>query len=203
MRLELRLAALACAAVCWPLAAAADPIPDAAKPAAAVEPAAAAPAQPHVAAGAVVDIEVTELISSKVHKIGDKFALKLAYPILLDGKVVVPAGTTGVGQVIDAAPAGALGRPAKLLLAARYTLDFNGAQIKLRTLQLGRVGVDNGDTIMAMSFVPVVGLASMFMHGGEIEIPVGTRAQAKLVADLDIPLPTPDAPTTTEGSKQP
>jgi hypothetical protein len=156
-------------------------------------------ATPHVPAGSVVDIEVTEVISSKVHKIGDKFALRLAYPILLDGKVVVP---TGVGQVIDAARAGALGRPAKLLLAARY-LDFNGAQIKLRTLQLGRVGVDNTGAIMAMSFVPYVGLVSMFMHGGEIEVPVGTRAQAKLVADLDVPPASTDLKSQTEGPKQP
>ena len=138
------------------------------------------------------------MISSKVHKIGDTFTLRLAYPILLDGHIVVPAGTAGVGQIVDAAPAGALGRPAKLLLAARY-LDFNGAQIKLRTFQLGRVGVDNSGAIQAMSFVPYVGMAAMFMHGGDVEIPVGTRGQAKLVADLDAPaaapVPAPAPPT--------
>ena len=146
----------------------------------------------------MVDIEVTELVSSKVVKIGDKFAIRLAYPIVKDGKVVVPAGTTGVGQVIDASPAGALGKPAKLLLAARY-LDFNGAQIKLRTFQLGRVGVDNTGAIMAMSFVPIVGLGAMFMHGGEIEVPVGTRGQAKLVEDLPIqPLLVGQRPQTKD-----
>jgi hypothetical protein len=187
-------------------------LPCAAGPAVAqTEPAAAPPAaapadpgRPHVASGTPVDIEIAETISSKVIKRGDKFALRLAYPIMLDGKVVVPAGVTGVGQVVDVAPSGALGRPAKLLLAARY-LDFSGRQIPLRTLQLGRGGTDNSDAVMAAGFVPYVGLLAMFMHGGEIEIPVGWRAQAKLAADLDAPAPpaAPPANSPAEGPRQP
>jgi hypothetical protein len=183
--------------------------PAAAQTEPAVAPAAVAPAdpgRPHVASGTPVDIEIAETISSKVIKRGDKFALRLAYPIMLDGKVVVPAGVTGVGQVVDVAPSGALGRPAKLLLAARY-LDFSGRQIPLRTLQLGRGGTDNSDAVMAAGFVPYVGLLAMFMHGGEIEIPVGWRAQAKLAADLDAPAPAPPAASPAnslvEGPRQP
>jgi hypothetical protein len=191
--------ALLCAALFCPLAASAQPQGDATPPV----PAHAVPA------GSIVDVEIAETVSSKVQKIGDTFAIRLANPILQDSKVVVPAGTTGVGQIVEAAPAGMFGTPAKLLLAARY-LDFKGAQIKLRTLQLGRVGTDNTNAVMAMSFIPYVGLASLFVHGGEIEIPAGTRAQAKLVADLEIPAASPgDVPPTadpkppTEGPKQP
>jgi hypothetical protein len=188
-----------------------DPV---AAPAPAAAPATtpmAAPGVPHVPAGTPVNIELAEALSSKVLKRGDKFALRLAYPIVLDGKVIVPAGVTGVGQVVDVAASGALGRPAKLLLAARY-LDFNGKQIPLRTLQLGRAGADNSDTIMAAGFVPYVGMLAMFMHGGEIEIPAGWRAQAKLAADIEAPPPAPDAgaapatpstPPLAEGPRQP
>jgi len=204
-------AALACAVLAWPLAAAADQAPEPAKPveappipATAQTPAAPATAPSTVPAGSVVDLEVAEPLSSKVVKLGDKFAIRLAAPIVKDGRVIAPAGTTGVGQVIDAAPAGMFGKPAKLLLAARY-LDVGGGQIKLRTFQLGRVGVDNTNAVMAMSFIPYVGLASFLVRGGEIEVPIGARAQAKLAEDLPVPAAVPANPTTpsSEGPKQP
>ena len=147
-----------------------------------------------VASGTPVIIEITELVSSKTHNRGDKFAIRLAAPIQRDGRTLVPAGVTGVGQVIDSARSGILGKPAKLLLAARY-LDFKGAQIPLRTLQLGKVGRDTTNAIMAASFVPYVGIAALFVHGGEIEIPAGTQAQAKLAADVPAePTPAPAPP---------
>lgn len=208
MRSNLMAAALLLTLFCAAAPAAAQTDPTAAPPATAPAAAPADPGRPHVASGTPVDIEIAEAISSKVIKRGDKFALRLAYPILLDGKVIVPAGVTGVGQVVDVAASGALGRPAKLLLAARY-LDFNGRQIPLRTLQLGRGGTDNSDAIMAAGFVPYVGMLAMFVHGGEIEIPVGWRAQAKLAADIDAPTPapvpaaTPAANSPAEGPRQP
>jgi hypothetical protein len=195
MRLGVFAAALSLACAAFP--AAAQP----AEPTSAAEaPAPAAPNRPHVAAGTPIYIEVAESLGSKVRKRGDKFALRLVSPITLDGRVIVPAGTTGVGQVVDAAPSGALGKPAKLLVAARY-LDLNGAQLPLKGLQLGRAGVDNTNTIMAASFVPYVGLLAMFMHGGEIDIPAGTLGQAKLAADLDVPPAIPVSTSSEQGPR--
>jgi len=209
VRPSLIAAALLLTLPCTPKPASAQPQPTAPPGVAAppISTVAGDAAQPHVAAGTPVAIELAELVSSKTHKRGDNFALRLALPILLDGKVVVPAGTTGVGQVVDAAASGPLGRPAKLLLAARY-LDFNGGQIPLRGLQLGRAGKDKSDTVMAVSFAPYVGVLGLFMHGGEIEIPAGQRAQAKLAADLSPPSPPatpapPGANPPAEGPRQP
>lgn len=161
----------------------------------------AAPVQgsagPVAAAGTQVIIEIAEPISSKVHKVGDTFAIRLASPIVVGSTVVAPAGATGKGQVIDAASAGALGRPAKLVLAARF-VEVNGARVPLRAFHLGSAGKDNTNTIMAASFVPYVGVFAGFMKGGEIIIPAGALGQAKLGADLPAapaPPPTPAPPT--------
>ncbi len=163
-------------------------------PAEAGEPAAppAGPAAPHLAAGAVVEIELAEVVSSKRVKLGDTFAIRLAAPLQLDGQTVVPAGTPGVGQVVDAAPSGPLGRPAKLLLAARY-LEFNGARIALKAFKLGGAGKDTGDVNLVGVLVPVAAPLIFLVHGGEIEIPAGTRANAKLAADVAAPPPAPTA----------
>jgi len=200
MRLGVIAAALPIVLACAVLPAAAQPAgTPSAEPASAAPPA-SAPDHPHIAVGSPIYVEITEGLDSKVRKRGDKFTLRLVSPITLDGRVIVPAGTTGVGQVVDAAPSGAFGKPAKLLVAARY-LDLNGAQVPLKGLQLGRVGVDNTNTVMAVSFVPYVGLLAGFMHGGEINIPAGTLGQAKLAADLDAPPVTAVSTPSEQGPR--
>jgi len=178
--------------------------PAAAQPAAPPPPAPAAPmSAPRAVGGQPVILEVAEAVSSKVHKRGDMFALRLVSPIVVGDQVLIPAGASGRGQVIDAASAGPLGRPAKLILAARY-LEVNGAQVPLRAFHLGSAGADNSNTVMAASFVPYIGIFAGFMKGGEIIIPAGALGQAKLGADYPaIPAAPPAAPAATPPQSQP
>jgi len=179
----------------------------AAQPAPAVEPpvslgvAAAPPPGVVVApAGQQLIVEIAEPISSKTQKRGDFFAIRLAAPIVIGDKVIAPAGALGKGQVVDAAPAGPLGRPAKLLLAARY-LEIDGVQTPLRGFHLGAAGKDNTNAIMGASFVPYLGIFAGFMKGGEIVIPAGTLGAAKLGVDLPAKpaiTPAPTAPSTQD-----
>ena len=148
------------------------------------------PAAPVVAAGSPVIVELVGAVSSRSVKQGDMFPIRLASPIALDGRVVVPIGAAGEGQVVDAGKAGALGKPAKLVLAARY-IRVDGARIDLRGFRVGAAGRDNSSAIMAASFVPYVGMLALFAKGGEIDVPAGTLGQAKLVADLPVPPPPP------------
>lgn len=151
----------------------------------------AAPA-PIAPAGSPVIIEIVEALSSRSIKQGEMFAIRLAAPLVVDGRVVIPAGAMGQGQVVDAGRAGALGKPAKLVLAARY-IKLDGVRVDLRGFRLGAAGRDNSNAIMAASFVPYVGMLALFAKGGEIDVPAGTLGQAKLAADL--PGPTPAAST--------
>lgn len=182
---------------------AAMPAPSPAPATAAAAPPAEAPAAPAVCckapAGMPILLEITERLGSKFNHQGDKFTFRLSMPIVVDGKVLVPAGTTGVGEVIDAAKAGFMGKPGELMLAARY-LDYNGARIKLRGLRLGGQGNDNADLTMVLSMA--VGIPALFVQGGEINIPVGARAEAKLAADLILP-PASDQPAAAAAAPAP
>jgi hypothetical protein len=53
-------------------------------------------------------------------------------------------------------------------------------------MQFGRVGDDKTGVVMAASFIPYVGFLGVFLHGGEIEIPAGTLARAKLAGDVPV-----------------
>ena len=156
-----------------------------------------------LAAGTVVVIELAQPVSSKTHKRGDRFALRLAEPVVVDGKTILPAGAPGFGEVVDAASGGMGGRPAKLVLAAR-SIEAGGVQVLLRGFHLGGGGSDNSTAALAVSAVPYVGILAIAIPGGDVEYPAGTRANAKVTADVTVP-PTPPAhaaPTSsTQGTK--
>ena len=175
------------------------------------DPSAMAPVSPgptccNVANGTPVDLELVDPLSSKVQKRGDTFHIKLSTALMVDGKLLLPAGVEGMGEIIDAKPAGGGGAPGKMLVAARY-LNWNGTTIPLRGTKLGGAGRNNTQSAMAAGFV--AGPFAMFVHGGNLGYPVGTHLQAKLAVDAVLPpLPntatanpsTPDAPLTVAGS---
>ena len=123
-------------------------------------------------------------MGSKISHIGDTFALRLAEPIVVDGKVVLPAGIPGRGEVIHAAKAGWGGRAGELILAARY-LDCGGLHIPLGHFHFGKAGEDRAETALGVGLV--VPLASFLIAGGEVVISPGVRANAKVTAEVDLP----------------
>jgi hypothetical protein len=136
-----------------------------------------------------VDIEIVDPLDSKTNKPNDSFKIKLAEPIEIGGKILVPAGTPGMGEVVHASKARAAGKPGELILAARY-LDYNGTRIPLRSFKYGKsVGKNNVDKAAAVAIVVASPLA-LFVVGGQVRIPSGTIANAKTSMDVAIPLST-------------
>jgi hypothetical protein len=155
-----------------------------------------------------VQLEIASALSSKTSKIDEMFPIRLSAPIMIDSKMIVPAGATGEGQVVHAAKARALGKAGELILAARY-IACGDVHIGLRGFRLGEAGKDNSGAILAA--VAVGGLIAtplMFVSGGESLVPVGTPGNARLMSAVDIrmePTPTclapaPDAATTPVAS---
>ncbi len=151
--------------------------------------------------GTLVDIEVAESISSKVHKRGDRFAIRLLAPLMIEGQSLLPAGTLGVGEVVHASRSGGSGKAGELILAARY-LEFEGQQIPLRGFRLGSTGKDHSGAVVATSATAAnaaaiagaglggiagAGVLPMLIRGKQAEIPAGTLANAKFAADTHLP----------------
>jgi hypothetical protein len=143
-----------------------------------------------VAAGTVVSVELVSPVSTKVQKSGDTFALRLAAPLIVDGRVVLRAGTPGVGQVIESAKPGMGGKAAKLVLAARY-LRLRGERIPLQSLQLAGAGRDNSNQAQAVGLTGIVfaplGFVGLAVKGGDVSFSSGTSATAKVTNDLFLP----------------
>jgi hypothetical protein len=140
-----------------------------------------------VPAGVVVEIALADRVSTKHQKTGDMFALKLAEPLIFEHRVLALAGAPGVGEVIQATRPGMGGKPAKLVLAARY-LDVRGRRIPLEGLQLAASGKSNA---MAAQVVGLSGIAfgplgfiGLAVPGGNVDFPAGTAATAELAGDV-------------------
>ena len=152
-------------------------------------------AVPGIPAMTPVDIEILDAVSSKISKPGDLFRIRLAEPIEVDGKTLVPAGVEGQGEVVHAAKARAAGKAGELILAARY-LDFGGTRLPLRSFGYGKAaGKDRTDTAFAVA-VGAGSVFALFVSGGQMEVPAGTRANAKLSAAVTLPVASP--PLTQE-----
>lgn len=149
-----------------------------------------------VADGTAVTIEILEPLNSALLKRGDKFRLRLAEPVLVEGKPVLASGVEGVGEIVHAEKSRSGGKAGELLIAARY-LETSGTQVPLRGLKVGGRGKDNTNAAMATAFA--VGPFALFVRGREIVIPAGTLAQAKIAQELHLPAQSdaqPSAPTT-------
>lgn len=188
MKRRRMLLAAAAAALAMPAAWAQEAAAPPAAPAPAPSADAPAAACCTVAKMTPVEIELVDAVGSKRSRNGDSFAIRLAAPLVVDGRTLAPAGTTGMGEVVHAAKARAAGKAGELILAARY-LDIGGTRLPLRSFRYGPAqGKDNSGAVgvgnmVASAVLPVASVLGFLVSGGEIEIPAGTRASAKVAAD--------------------
>jgi hypothetical protein len=122
-----------------------------------------------------VRIELAEALSSRTSVTGEAFAISLAYPVVIDGREVIPAGIKGRGEIIHAKKTG-VGVGGELVLAARY-LNLGDRQLRLRSMRLNGAGRDQQDLAFAVGVA--VGLPAMFIRGKHIDVPTGAFADAK------------------------
>lgn len=171
-------------------------------PAAIEDQAAPAPAFIRIPAGTVLQVELTEALSSETNLPQQTFGLRLAEPIVIDGREVVPAGVAGGGEIIDAHPSAFGGRQGRLILSGRF-IEIGGQRARIRAMQVNAAGEDRSGAAVAVGIL--VGVPAFLVQGGEVRIPAGTRASARLAADVDVPLVASVTPTaaptaeTTEG----
>lgn len=138
-----------------------------------------------VPAGTRVDLQVIDTVNSRTAKRGDRVRIRLSAPLTTNGMLVLPAGLDGEAEVIHAERSRGGGKPGELLLAARFLDLPGGGRVVLKAMTLGGSGKDNSGGALGVAIV--AGPFGMLVRGGELEIPPGTPAQAKLGADLTMP----------------
>ena len=144
-----------------------------------------------------VIVRIGDEISSKANKSGDRFEITVAEDVRVGEVIVIPAGSTGIGEVIHAAKPGAGGKAGELILAARF-VQVADTQVRLRSFALGVTGKDNSEAALATSFI--AGPFAMFVRGGVVVVPRDTLGIAKTALEFKLPAVTtsPAVPTVVK-----
>lgn len=139
-----------------------------------------------IAADTPVAIRTAAPVSSKTNRPDDRFPIELAEPIMRDGVVLVPAGVRGEGEVVHAAKAGWGGRPGELIVAARF-LRCGTVELPLGRFRWSETGKSRSGAALAAGLLLTP--APFLVNGGQVEIPAGTLATARVTAAVTLPPP--------------
>jgi outer membrane receptor protein involved in Fe transport len=125
--------------------------PDAAAPATV---AAVAPIVPRALAGAKIELMIINEVTTKTAKPGDRFLLKLAQPLVVDDRILIPRGVSAWGEVSNASANGIAGRSGKLGTRLLY-IDFNGQHLPISGAPTNKGQGGNLQIVLAtLAFTP-------------------------------------------------
>ncbi len=126
----------------------------------------------------------TELTTQKkALRVGQRFEVETAEPVMLDGHVVIPVGTPGVGEVTSVRNKGMWGKSGHFDVRL-LSLRVGDRQIRISGIadDKGKAGGGGAAAVSALVFLP----AGFFMTGTSARLPAGTIITASL--DEDVPV---------------
>jgi hypothetical protein len=152
-----------------------------------------APAGNVLRAGTEVPMKMLEELTTlgKHLKVGQRFELETAAPISLNGRVVIPVGTHGTGEVTSVRNKGMWGKSGNIEARVLY-LRAGDRQIRLSGTVNDKGVTGTGAVVGAVALLPVAGF---FMTGTSAKVPTGAPVKAFL--DEDVPVTFADGAVDT------
>lgn len=131
----------------------------------------------------MLNVELIEPANSKTHKKNQQVEFKTTENLLINGVVVIPKGTVGMGYVYEVQKAGGFGRKGVLRIAGKEIKTLNNVSVPLRKGLEGKGKTDGGAVAVAAAVSLVGGL---FMKGSNINYPAGTDFQVEVRDNVDL-----------------
>lgn len=160
----------------------------AAAPSAGVLPPVAAPQQAVLRAGTKVALKMAEGLTTKGKelRVGHRFQLEVAEPVIVDGQIVIPVGSPVTGEVTDVRNKGMWGKSGRINARVLF-VRANGRQIRM-TGQLDDKGTTGtAGVVGAVALLPVAGF---FVTGTSAQIPVGAPVTGFIDEDVALAFTT-------------
>lgn len=128
-------------------------------------------------AASLVKISLLTSVNSGTAQVGDQIPYRVVDDVVVDGRIVIPAGTESVATVTDVTAAGPLGRDGKFVIDFGKVASFDGTFVDLRVDQ--RATEKNKSLEMAagasMAGIMILGnpvglVGGYFIKGKDVEI---------------------------------
>jgi hypothetical protein len=138
--------------------------------------------------GTEVPLRLNEELTTKGKKlrVGDRFHLETAEPVMVQGVNVIPVGTPAVGEITEARNKGMWGKSGRLGARILYMTVY-GRQIRLSGSfdDKGVAGGWGAAAVSAFVFLP----AGFFMTGTSATVPAGTVIKSFVEEDVPLAMP--------------
>ncbi|HEX8239028.1 MAG TPA: hypothetical protein VF574_04725 [Allosphingosinicella sp.] len=155
----------------------------AAQPAVAEAQAAPMSAEVVLPANSEVVLTMNETVSSKSHRLGEKFSLTVAQDVKANGLTVIPRGTRAVAQITRRTGKGGFGKSGKMDFTFRY-IDYNGMQIPIEGRHHQAGEGRTGATVGAVVAAGLVG--GMMVKGKSAKIEEGREFTARTLDAIPV-----------------
>jgi hypothetical protein len=149
-----------------------------------------------IPAGTHVKFHLNETISSNQSKTGQPFDFVLLEPVTVDGREILPAGTTGSGTVYLAGKAGSGGHEGDLTLRLDAMHTPDGRVVTFADERFEINGKNEKTVSRVLGFVPYVGIFARLIRGSDVSVDQSKIVETTLKHPATItiaPAPVPSA----------
>ena len=142
--------------------------------------------------GTPVTLKMSETISTKGKKLeaGYLAHLEVLDPVLVDGVVVIPAGSPAIAEVTDVRNKGMWGKSGKINARMLY-VTVGDRKIRLRGVFDDKGVTGTAGVVAAIAFVPIAGF---FTTGTSAALPLGAAVKGFVDEDVTIATATAAVP---------
>ena len=134
--------------------------------------------------GTEVNLKLMEGLTTEGKKlrVGYRFQMEVAAPVLVNGQIVVPAGSPALGEITEVRNKGMWGKSGHLTASVLY-VTVNGRQIRLNGTFDDKGVTGTAAVVGAILLIPVVGF---FTTGTSARSPVGAPIKAFVGEDVQL-----------------
>lgn len=148
-------------------------------------PAAFAQKQVTLKAGTPVILATTTNLTSKNVVAGNTVDFRVVTDVIVEGNVVISAGTIAKGQVSNVSKASAVGKGGELSVGINAINAVDGTLVPLSGAQISA----SGDSKVGLAIVcGLCTLVGFLIPGSQAELPAGAQAQAVVMSNTSVTL---------------
>lgn len=136
-------------------------------------------------AGTPVILATVETVSSKTTVSGNTVDFKVVTDVIVDGNVVIPAGTIAKGQASNVSKASAIGKGGEITVGINNINALDGTLVPLSGANISASGKNK------VGLAIVCGICTLFgflIPGSQAELPAGSQTQAVVMSNTIVTL---------------
>lgn len=136
-------------------------------------------------AGTPVILATVETVSSKTTVSGNTVDFKVVTDVIVDGNVVIPAGTIAKGQASNVSKASAIGKGGEITVGINNINALDGTLVPLSGANISASGKNK------VGLAIVCGICTLFgflIPGSQAELPAGSQTQAVVMSNTMVTL---------------